>query len=120
MQRGEIEALLDRVRAAEGPDREIDREICIGFDVSAAEDDGPAGWEKSPLYTEKVDDALGLISRQSHMAVHDIHGGRLGWTITLCVPDHADEYVEADHDLLPLALCAAFLLAKLSLTGADK
>lgn len=58
MTKPEIEALLERVKAATGPDRELDEAIRFYFDPV-----GSVYYSESSAYTASIDAALALVER---------------------------------------------------------
>jgi len=148
MQRGEIKALLERCAAATGPDTGIDAAIAVALGWSRlpppkdydrpmpslwADPAGDVRGALAPCWTGSLDAIVGLIEREfpksrwetGHYFIRTYDS----WGATA----HIDSpvAVESGYKNQPfnpisightpaLALCAAFLTAKLSLTGADK
>lgn len=126
MSKADIAALLERVRAATGPDREIDGEIAK-----------LCGWLKTPLdwidnlgrkrnlppaFTASLDASVALIERELSgwsLGLHDRQVGPEAKLFRAYVvkgsPIRPTPFVE-DAATRPLALLAAFLAAKLSLS----
>jgi len=150
----ELQELLERVKAATGPDRKIDADIYnaiiddggrIAFKVKdwsrqpgsrlsrwhdgwltgKGETDGYA--EELERYTASLDAIVGLIERELPGWIIDHIGAdalgqpaalkTIGWTAELwnglCT-------VQGQSEALPLALCAAFLAAKIAQSDPSK
>lgn len=97
-----LERLIERVKAATGPDRELDREL-------HGEPLDTKRWGSIPIYTASVDYALSLVAQRlpgwSWNIGHDANG-ELHATIWRGVIEH-DEYGAS----APLAIIAALLQA---------
>ena len=112
-----ISSLLSRVRAASGPDRELDAEIAalIGYREphydclwSEFKEKFPKAtpWSEIPRWSASIDAAVALVERVGY-AVHTIHRSKSGlWSVTL-EPNGESEGLR----LLPLAILAALLSA---------
>lgn len=127
--------LLERVKAATGPDREVDAEIAMAAGVHSRSRDGgrSKGWlieanggtniwaNHPPAYTESMDAIVALIQQELP-----------GWRICSDGPMNSDghysAFIERSGDLASssadglrtrcLALCAAFLAAKIAQAAA--
>lgn len=125
-----LSALLERVEACQGPDREIDDAIVermFGKSMLVITEDAGTVWRnhKAPFYTSSVDAALALIGRvlpgwSWSLTVHPSDtpkAARAGWD-TVCTiyrldDDYAVERTSGyfSHKSPALALCAALLAA---------
>ena len=120
---GDIAALLERVRAAKGPDYEIDCEIAqaLEFETTFSEDDGscfvrfqPGALIMLPVpsYTASVDAALALVERKlpgAEMKLQ-INGPDRDWQ-TACVRVSPLTMLCGECPTLPLAIVSALLQA---------
>ncbi len=109
MSGAEMEALIQRVEAAEGPDRELDGEI-HGIPSAACCD-----WDDVPHYTASLDAAASLIPEGYDWILERTNGG-----LTICARvGHNDPDRNSWGDTPALALCAAALRALLEMEGGD-
>lgn len=137
----DLNALLERVRAATGPDRELD---CLIWQTAEPDrrvmmDQGKAfgpGPKRPASYgrladfpMEKWDDweAIGgwidaprltasidaalALVERMGLTPHVLHHGRIVWDAGLIVSDHAETEWEGRHNSLPLAILSALLSA---------
>lgn len=123
--------LIDRLKRADGPDRELDCEIAItvlGGEIvwktanytmepyparKYASHDHVGGFGMAPVerYTESLDAALQLIPADHDWIVADVNGC-VGGTPYACVGDLEERFGET----AVLSLCIAALIAKLKAT----
>ena len=120
-----ISSLLSRVRAASGPDRELERDICIALGLKWTKvDEHNFSWYKvTPhwaCFTQSIDAAVALVERvlpgchRWYTLSLVIDNG----TATFCIanrergPDIEPFYVTEGHEAsAPLAILAALLSA---------
>lgn len=109
----DLNELLERVSSATGPDRELDRDICIELAIDMATDDGAVGWKSPPHFTASTDAALALVERVLPAGWPDVLreaiselSRRHSWNITFPVAGQREE--------LSLAILAALLSALIS------
>lgn len=104
-----LEGLIERVTAAQGPDRELDRSIGRAFGVTETTFPQYEPGDVMPSYTASIDAALALVERYlpgwSWSIGHDANG-ELHATIWHGVTEH-DEYGATPA----LAILAALLTA---------
>lgn len=103
----DLTSLLERVRAASGPDRELDELLWKYFEplLPKRKRRIQTAFQITPLLTISIDAAVALAE---HMGspIHTAHRNKVGiWAVTL-FPDG-----EAEHALFPLAILAALLTA---------
>jgi hypothetical protein len=119
----QIEGLIERVRAATGPDRETDWRIAQAFDL-------PEPWPESALWppfapsskfdkaiphcTASIDAALALVDRVLPGALISLTQMLARWQARILVtdPDHPDMVSEdwfEDGETAPLAILSALL-----------
>lgn len=140
----QLQDLLDRVKAASGPDRELDAEIAcqlrchpygpfhwldkspeavfaptyagwVGFTLPG--EDAPRGAWASPEYTASIDAILALIERElsGHMGGFEPCLGRAFYGKIILVSKQMTQLMTTAKGATPaLALCAAFLAAKIA------
>lgn len=136
-EREEIEALLARVEAATGPDREIDKEIArlLGWSTVAPPRDSdrmfPSLWVSPdgnvkgalpPAYTSSLDAIVGLIEREISVYLLKITIAPAGNGAELTVwPKGLSGGIEETFTAVSvspeLACCAAFLRAAMEKTS---
>jgi len=125
----DLNALLERVKAAKGPDREIDiaihvivtNEGRIGDYASVDEYTNSAiqlGWN-TPRVTSSIDAALALTERVLPGAKRSATELVAGWAASVLIvdsghPDFVSEDYHADAPTAPLAILAATLQALIS------
>ena len=121
----DLETLARRIKDAEGPDRELDREIglaiggwkagslyghktiTVGNDTSA---DHPGGMYPSP--TESIDAAVSILEKAVPGVPWKMYPGQGSYEGRFCVSwpkngdEFANEWVDAATRLLALCLCA--------------
>ena len=106
-----LTTLLERVRAAAGPDRELDHDIML--------DAEPAGWHTIPnteddRYSASIDTALSLVARVLPGWRFDVHSPRFGTPFEAVLMDGdsaSRKIVVAKAATAPLAILAALLSA---------
>jgi hypothetical protein len=102
-----LASLLERLREAKGPDREIDREL-------QGEPHGTTRWSFIPEYTASIDASLALVERLLpgwKRSLFEKRGG--GWIARVSSP-RWETFTSGEDDPLPtapLALLAALLSA---------
>ncbi len=138
----EMEALIQRVEAAQGPDRELDAAIWCGLRgyISYGQSGGIWGYEMPglgissvdvaaiPAYTASLDAAVSLVPEGHWWNVGRTcadnspmrhFGTRSGHCFTAgCAPWGRDQHTTAATPAL--ALCAAALRARLAMEGGDE
>jgi hypothetical protein len=119
--------LIQRLRAATGPDRELDAEICrrLGYEVRT---DGGRGhyyepkknwsWENVPAYTASLDAAMTLVPDETMASVgrwKHCEAGTWHWSaqiLPVCRIVESHERHQAEAPTPALALTIAALLAR--------
>jgi hypothetical protein len=110
MSGAEMEALIQRVEKAEGPDRELDGEI-HGIPSAACCD-----WDDVPHYTASLDAAVSLVPSGWDWSISK------GWNeaaIASLAPAEKAAEVTTEAATAALALLAAILKALLAMEGGD-
>jgi hypothetical protein len=128
----DLQELLSRVEKAEGPDRELDREICLAARENVSTDplsgfvwrpNGGGGWSDVPDLTASLDAALALVERVLPGSYVELSGPRKYLHIPTPVPNRWKAYIATfNHDgdktgwaaTPALALLAALLRALMS------
>lgn len=116
-----LEELLERVKAATGPDREIEaRVVCAIFDSPSYESMRREGYSDKdltdghPTYTDSIDAALELLAVSLPNWRYDLHSPRMGqaWEVVLMDGASASRRIVVGHAATaPLAILAALLQA---------
>lgn len=125
----DLEGLVERLREAKGPDREIDGDLFFELDpefpnfamhMSALPD--PATFAtgaytsvKAPAYTSSIDAALALVERVLPGWRYDLHSPRFGTPFEAVLMDGdgaARKIVVSTAPTAPIAILAALLTAK--------
>lgn len=110
----ELKELIERVKAATGPDRELDEDIRIHFDPV-----GSVFYSESKAYTGSIDAALALVERclPGWTVARMSQGDNRLWTVELregFLTSYGKVVIQPDHwqgTTLPLAIILALLTA---------